>query len=271
MNLNKELTFIESIEDFTQAQEINKSIEFYKKIMETMRLEDLKKKHETNVQVTKNQLLREAKSIEIQFDQEMKKKKEEYDKEMENLEQQHRKQLKDMFNDHMKGEGLNLKIVPEIVEMDITLKKLVKEKKYADVKYLKRLKEQKERDLQTDNQHKIKEALRNKLAVLKAKQANEIKSLKSRLDEYMSEKKVKRDQSLAQHKKTSKVKLLNTCSSNIREFNDMDKKVRNSTMDNKKPVENKYKYYGSDIKTRSLLRSKQMRNTFVLDLIKKAN
>ena len=270
-SLGKELDLVERMEDFSRAEEINKSIEFYKKIKETMRLEDLKKKHETNVQVTKNQLLSQAKSIELQYNQEIKSKEEEYASELASLKAKHKQQSRALLKEHMTNQGVNLQMVPEIVQMEMTLKILLKEKKYGDVKYLRRLKEQREKEILEEGKHKAKEALRNKLSVMKAKQAAELRTLRAKFEEFVAEKKAKKEKSLAQHKKASQVKMLNTCSSNIKEFNTIDKRVRNATMDNKKPVESKYKYYGSDIKTRSLLRSKQVRTTFVLDILKKAN
>lgn len=233
-------------------------------------MEDMKKKHETSLQVTKNYLMREAKSIELKFNHEMSAKKQQFELELERLKAQHSKQTKELTKVHTNINEINISAVPELVEMDLTLKQLVRDKKYSDVKYLKRLKEQKQKELLIKADHKLKEALRNKLAVLKSKQSTEVKILRDKFEEFMSEKKLKKEQNLVQHRKSSKVKMLNTCSSNIREFNSAEKKVRQSTIDNKKPVESKYKYYGSDIKTRSLLKSRQVRNTFVLDLIKKA-
>lgn len=259
------------MEDYTRAQELITSIEFFKKILETHRLEELKKRHEVSLQVSKNQSLKEKKSIEEQFKQEIKERQEEHKRELDKLAVEQKKQKREVLREHMSAPVLNLRMVPEIAEMEMTLKKLVKEKKYADVKYLKRLKEQKERQLIEESQHKAKETLRNKLTALKTKQASEIGAFKIRLEEFMSEKKVHEEKSLAKHRKSSKVRLLNTCSSNIKEFNQIDKKVRNITLDNKKPLESKYKYYGNDIKTRSLLKSKQIRNTFVVDLLKNAN
>lgn len=260
-SLNEEIAFLSSREQFKQAAELQKEIDFLEQIRQKKKFDGLRKNHIVGMKKIDSTFVKNTGNIESSWNQRISSVKEDMNKALLNFDKRFEQRKETLSKTDLKKNAGCKRKSTTLLALENTMNRLATERFFSEASHVKKLRDKKRIEL-TFEQSKSQEARFAKKMRELEKQRKAMKdNIKEKFEVKIEEKKKEKQKELENFYQFYKIQKLKTQNSQIKDFTNFERELKTKKAEK---IDSSLKIYGNKIRNKSALIQVGTRKTLLI-------